>query len=325
MKILTDSFGRIYKYLRISVTDRCNYKCKYCTSYDNFPFINHNKILTYEDVCFLAEVLSENGISKLRITGGEPLIRRNLPVLIKSLCKIKTINEVTLTTNGSLLHKFAKDLLDAGIRRINISLDSLRDEKYSFITGGFDINIILNNIKLVQILNFKPIKINTVIVKGFNDDEIIDFCNFAADSGVIVRFIEFMPAGNNNWDIGRIIKSSSLLKLISQYFNLIELSDDHSSSRNYRLSNGAVIGLITPISNHFCFNCDKLRLTVDGKIKPCLLADIEIDLFDTIRHRDASRLIALVEESLSLKGIEHNDPCRQKKKLTERPMSSTGG
>lgn len=322
--ILRDNFGRIFKYLRISVTDRCNYKCKYCFPYDSFKHIQHDKILRYEDILFVIKTLSKNGLKKVRITGGEPLVRKGVPEFISEINKIKEIEEITVTTNGSLLDKYGVQLKNAGIKRINISLDSLQTDKYAFITGGFDLNKIIENIKFAKTCGFNPIKINAVIIKGFNDNEILDFCEFAESTGVTVRFIEFMPAGSIEWNYDKVYSGENILKAISTKYEVTNLNNN-GPSRDYRLSNGATIGIISPVTHHFCEFCDKLRLMADGKIKPCLLMDYEINLSHIIKNRDENRLIKALIEALELKNKEHNLLKLRTFKNNGKPMSSIGG
>ncbi|MDK2791509.1 MAG: 3,8-cyclase [Deferribacteres bacterium] len=325
---LKDKYNRTYKYLRVSVTDRCNFRCKYCVPTHDFEFIPHGKILKYEDILFAVESLSKLGIEKIRLTGGEPLVRKNISYLISEIGKIKNIKETTLTTNGSLLSKYVNEIYDAGIRRINISLDSLREDRYEYITGGFKLNEILDGINKAIKTGLNPIKINVVAIKTFNDDEILDFCNFAGENNLNVRFIEFMPIGNNvEWKKEHIITGDEILKIISKKFTYepVKKGNFEGPAVNYRLSNGAKIGIITPISNHFCSECDKLRLTADGKLRPCLLSDNEINLFDEIKSRDFAGFKEKIKESLKLKELDHNitnDGCTAKFKRT---MSKIGG
>ncbi|MEF3255856.1 MAG: GTP 3',8-cyclase MoaA [Deferribacterales bacterium] len=326
-KELKDKYGRIYKYLRISVTDRCNFRCKYCIPSHNFKFLEHSKILSYEDILFALDLFSNIGIKKVRITGGEPLVRKGITDLIKKIRENQKIEEITLTTNGSLLKKYAKELKIAGLNRINISIDSLKPERYESITGGFNLNDVLEGIKAAQDEGILPLKVNTVLIKGFNDDEIIDFCNFAADNKLTVRFIEFMPIGNSkDWSKDSIITGKEVLDIVSNHFSLskIEKNKFDGPSLDYKLSNGGKIGIITPISNHFCGSCDKLRLTAEGKLRSCLLSDKEVDLSQAIRERDYNKLMSLLKLSLDIKDwMHHIADCDQIN--FKRTMSKIGG
>ena len=323
--MLSDNFGRVFKYLRVSITDRCNYKCKYCSPYDSFKHIDHNKVLRYEDILYVISTLARYGLRKVRITGGEPLVRKGLPEFISEINKIKEIEEVTITTNGSLLDKCGISLKKAGVKRINISLDSLQANKYAFITGGFNLEKIIENIRFAKTCGFDPIKINAVIIKGFNDNEILDFCEFAKNTKTIVRFIEFMPVGGIEWNYEKVFPSENILKIISTKYNVTNLNNNSSPSRDYSLSNGATIGLISPITHHFCKFCDKLRVMSDGNIKPCLLMKKEVDLFNIIKDRDDDLLINTLINVLKLKKREHTIFQERSIKNNGTPMSSIGG
>lgn len=327
MNKLVDKYGRVYSYLRISVTDRCNFRCKYCIPTKHFEFIHHNDILSYEDILFTLNIFSEIGIKKVRITGGEPLVRKGITNLIGEIRKNIKIEEVTLTTNGSLLSKFSKDLKESGLKRINVSIDSLKPERYHSITGGFDLKNVINGIKSAQNEGIFPLKVNTVLIRGFNEDEIIDFCHFAADNNINVRFIEFMPIGNSSeWSKHSVISGKEILDIISEKFTITKLEKHkyEGPSLDYRLSNGAKIGIITPVSNHFCGSCDKLRLTADGKLRPCLLSDNEIDLREAIKGRDTYKLLNLIKESLKIKDWTHHVSDNESIKFN-RTMSHIGG
>ncbi|MCA1926845.1 MAG: GTP 3',8-cyclase MoaA [Calditerrivibrio sp.] len=328
MNKLVDKYGRVYSYLRISVTDRCNFRCKYCIPTQHFEFIHHHDILSYEDIIFALNLFCKIGIKKVRITGGEPLVRKGITNLIGEIRKKnKEIEEITLTTNGSLLSKFSKDLKQAGISRINVSIDSLRTERYHSITGGFELKNVIEGIKAAQNEGILPIKVNTVLIRGFNEDEIIDFCNFAADNNINVRFIEFMPIGNSiEWSKDSVVSGREILDIISEKFTITKLEKHkyEGPSLDYRLSNGAKIGIITPISNHFCGSCDKLRLTADGKLRPCLLSDNEIDLKKAIRERDTDKLLSLIKDSLKIKEWSHKVSDHESIKFN-RTMSHIGG
>ncbi len=327
MNELTDKYGRTYRYLRVSVTDRCNFRCKYCIPTHNFKFIEHDKILRYEDLLFALKIFSKYGIKKIRLTGGEPLVRKGLTTFVKEIKEHTDVEEITLTTNGSLLSKFAEELKKVGVNRINVSIDSLKPERYQLITGGFNLSDIIEGIRAAQDAGLFPIKVNTVLIRGFNDDEILDFCHFAADNNVTVRFIEFMPIGNSNeWNKSSIIKGKEILDKISEYFTLAKIEKHifEGPALNYRLSNGAKIGIITPISNHFCGECDKLRITPEGKLRPCLLSDREIDLKVAIKNRDEEHFLTLIKESLNIKDWSHHIADCDSVKFS-RTMSKIGG
>jgi cyclic pyranopterin phosphate synthase len=323
-----DKFGREIKYLRISVTDRCNFRCKYCIPDENFKHLHHSDILRFEDLLFASEVFASLGVEKIRVTGGEPLVRKGVTDFMGSLAKVEGVKEVTLTTNGALLGKYAAEIAAGGVKRINVSLDSLKAERYKEITGGFEINKLMKSIFEAKREGLRPLKTNTVLIRGFNDDEIYDFCEFSARAGIISRFIEFMPIGNSgDWKKENIIYGSEILEIIKRRYSLKPLQKEKSAgpALNYELSNGGKIGIITPISNHFCADCDKLRLTADGKLRPCLLTDTEIDISEAVRSRDKAKLIKAIEEALFRKEKEHHVVAGNRNEKFKRTMSKIGG
>lgn len=327
-KSILDKFGREIKYLRVSVTDRCNFRCKYCMPEGEFKHIHHSEILSYEEMMKAIEAFVSLGVKKVRVTGGEPLVRRGVDIFLEKIGKIEGIEEVTLTTNGALLKKYAESIKNAGIKRINVSLDSLKAERYKEITGGFNLADIIEGIKYAQKIGIDPIKTNTVVIKGFNDDEILDFCEFAAGNGINSRFIEFMPVGNYcEWKETGIVSGKEMLETIAAKYTAEEIKKENLAgpAKNYRLSNGAKIGIITPISNHFCSECDKLRLTADGKLRPCLLSDAEIDLLPAIRKGSMEDIRAEIIKGLDLKEKEHKVLSEKRDEGFKRTMSKIGG
>lgn len=324
---IKDKFGRRLRYLRISVTDRCNFRCKYCMPNNNFEMMECADILRYEDILFASEVFASLGVNRIRITGGEPLVRKDLCQFLDKLTKIDNIQEVMLTTNGSLLNKYAHDLYEAGVKRLNISLDSLNHERNKYITGVDKTEDILAGIKKAAEIGFKPIKVNSVIIRDFNDDEIVQFAELSAKYNIICRFIEFMPIGNSeNWNENNIVYGSEILERLSA-FEPQEMEKDINSGPavNYKLNNGGIIGIITPISKHFCSECDKLRITADGKIRPCLLSDNEIDIKKALQSRNKDLLIKQIMQALNIKHDEHNVSVGDENHDFKRTMSKIGG
>jgi cyclic pyranopterin phosphate synthase len=325
--ILTDSTGRVVKYFRVSVTDRCNYRCKYCVPQGSFVFNSHENTLRYEDILFAVEIMAKMGVEKVRVTGGEPLVRKNLPYFLAQLSSISGIKDAALTTNASLLSGQAEEIYKAGVRRLNISLDTLDKERFSYITGGGDIEKVFSGIDKAVKVGFAPIKLNAVIIKGFNDQEILPLCKFAHDNGLILRFIEFMPIGNSSgWNKDDIFTGKDILDAIRKEYEVSEASkvEGAGPARHYTLSNGARIGLITPISDHFCSECDKLRLTSDGLLRPCLLSDVEIPAADALKKHDEDLFMESVHKALSVK---KKSPLigYELKKSFSRTMSRIGG
>lgn len=320
-----DMYGRKLKYLRISITDRCNFQCKYCKPSDISDI--SSETLSYDDIIYVAEVSASLGINRLRITGGEPLVRTGIVPFISRLSKIPNINEVMMTTNGSLLTKYATQLYDAGLTRLNISLDTLDPKKFQYITGSNSFDETLNGIRTAINVGFKQTKINAVMIKGFNDSELFDFVEFAAKEDIVMRFIEPMPVGNHTlWKKENIITADMILEKLAS-FNPIQLNQNINSGPavNYKLSNGATIGVITPISKHFCDKCDKLRLTSDGFIRSCLLDDREIDIKDAITSRDRDLLIERVKQAVSIKAKEYDKNYFEDNNGYNRTMSKIGG
>lgn len=326
-KEMIDKFGRQLKYLRISVTDRCNFRCKYCMPNNNFEMMKCSDILRYEDILFASEVFASLGVNRIRITGGEPLVRKGICQFLDKLTKIKNIQEVMLTTNGALLEKYAEDLYKAGVKRLNISLDSLIPEKNKYITGVDKTEEVLAGIKKAAETGFAPVKVNSVIIRDFNDDEIVNFAELSAKYNIICRFIEFMPIGNSeNWSERNIVYGDEIIKRLKD-FEPQEMPRDKNSGPavNYKLNNGGIIGIITPISKHFCSECDKLRITADGKIRPCLLSDNEINIKEALQAKDKELLVKQIMQSLNIKHDEHSITIEEQNHDFKRTMSKIGG
>jgi cyclic pyranopterin phosphate synthase len=286
---MIDQYNRNINYLRVSVTDRCNLRCKYCMPKDGLSQIGHNDILRYEEMLRVIRAGVGLGISKVRITGGEPLVRRGIVDFIARLKSIPGLVDISLTTNGVLLEQFAEDLFRAGIRRINVSLDSLNKEKYAAITRGGDLNAVLAGIQEADRVGFAPIKINTVAIKGFNDDEILTFAAHTIDKPYQVRFIELMPLGHAGGDnSSNFLSNDVVMDIIRQVYPLTAVNCQTNKVDGpallYKIAGGrGGIGFISPVSRHFCHACNRLRLTADGHLRACLLLDEEVDLKGPLR------------------------------------------
>lgn len=326
-KEIKDNFGRRLKYLRISITDRCNFRCKYCMPNNNFKNIESENILKYEDILFASNVFATLGVNRIRVTGGEPLVRKGICEFLDKLTKIDNIEEVMLTTNGALLEKYALDLYKSGVKRLNISLDSLIPERNKYITGVEQTKEILQGIKKAAEIGFKPLKVNSVIIRNFNDDEIEQFAKLSAKYNIICRFIEFMPIGNSeNWNESNIVYGEEIIKRLAKYEpKEMEKDINTGPAVNYKLNNGGIIGIITPMSKHFCFECDKLRMTSDGKLRPCLLSDNEINIKQALKNRDEKMLINQIMQALNIKHDEHSITIGEQKNDFKRTMSKIGG
>ena len=326
--IQPDQYGRRLKYLRISVTPACNFKCIYCKPHtESSMSIAGEKVLSYDDILFVSELFAKLGVNRLRVTGGEPLVRKDIVPFLSKLSAIDGIEEVMITTNGSLLTKYSNDLLKAGVDRLNISLDTLNAERFNYIAGANMFDQTMAGIRTAIRTDFKQVKINAVMIKGFNDDELIDFVNFAAEENIIMRFIEFMPVGNHDlWNKENIVTSEMILKQLA-HLNPEKLGKDKNTGPavNYKLSNGATIGVITPITKHFCDDCDKVRLTYDGYIRSCLLDDREVDINNVIKNRDTDMLIECIKEALAIKSKEYDKNSTEVKNGYNRTMSRIGG
>lgn len=288
---MIDKCNRNINYLRVSITDRCNLRCVYCMPKEGVSVIGHNDILKYEEILRVIKIAVRVGIVKVRVTGGEPLVRKGVVDFLESLKHIDGLKDITLTTNGILLENFAEGLFSAGIRRINISLDSLNPEKYASITRGGDLKAVLGGIDKVEKTGFSPIKINVVVIKGVNEDEILHFAKIAIEKPYQVRFIELMPIGEVGADNNdKYVSNDFVMEKIGKYHTLESVSSTGNNTdgpaRIYRIQGGrGKIGFISPVSHHFCESCNRLRLTADGHLRACLLSDEEIDLKDPLRSR----------------------------------------
>ncbi|HDK82253.1 MAG TPA: GTP 3',8-cyclase MoaA [Nitrospirae bacterium] len=282
---MKDPYNRSIDYLRISITDKCNLKCVYCMPGKDIKYFKRSEVLTFEEIVRFVSIAKKNGLRKVRITGGEPLMKKNVAFLISSIKKTG-IHDLSLTTNGIMLAGLANGLKKAGLDRVNISLDTMDTEKYKKITGGGDINKVWQAIEAAEGAGLTPIKINIVPIRGLNDDEILSFASFTIDKNYHVRFIEFMPVGSNEmWSRDKCVTSKEVLEKISTLGSLERLKfRGKGPSRNFRIKGAkGVIGLISPISDHFCGFCNRLRLTIDGKVRPCLFSQVEIDIKTPMR------------------------------------------
>ncbi len=283
--MLIDNFNREINYLRISITDRCNLRCKYCTE-SFLPFIAHDDILRYEEIIRLVRIAATLGVRKVRLTGGEPLRRKSLPFLLEEIASIETIEDISLTTNGVDLGEHVEELKGSGLKRVNISLDTLKKERFAFITGADVFDRVMKSIERAKKAGLSPVKINTVIIKDFNDDELLDFVEFARREEVQVRFIEFMPFGDESmWNSTKVLDSALLEEIIRGSYSLQESINSHRGpARMFAVSGSrGQVGFISPMSSHICHECNRLRLTADGKIKPCLFSDAEYDVRALLR------------------------------------------
>ncbi len=307
---MLDTYNRKINYLRISVTDRCNLRCRYCMPEEGITKLEHEEILSLEDIVRLVKVGAGIGIRKIRLTGGEPLIRRHITQLIAGIRKIPEIDDIAITTNGVLFADMAEELKAAGLDRVNFSLDTMVAEKFNFITRRDHRTEVKNAIFKALDLGMEPVKINTVAIKGFNDDEILDFAKLAYDFSLHIRFIEFMPIGDLLfWSKDRMISSEEIKGLIEQRYELTptKLSKGSGPAVYFKLTGGqGTIGFITPMSHKFCSECNRLRLTAEGKLRGCLYDKREIDLKAALENKSSDEdLKKLFIQAISLKPSEH--------------------
>jgi cyclic pyranopterin phosphate synthase len=285
---LIDQYDRHLNYLRISITDRCNLRCLYCIPSDGIAKLTHGDILTYEEILRLARIAVTLGVDKIRLTGGEPLVRKGIYEFIPRLTALPGLKEVSLTTNGIYLRDNLEKLRSAGIKRINVSLDTLRREKYENITGYDGFQQVWEGIRLARKLKFQPIKINVVVIKGINDDEILDFARLTLHEPYHIRFIEYMPIGVvHKENILRHVPNSLIKKQLSSLGRLVHISKNtlDGPAERFRFQGApGEIGFISALSNHFCATCNRLRLTPTGNLRSCLLFDQEIDLKGPMRR-----------------------------------------
>ena len=333
MSDLIDRFGRKHTYLRISVTDRCNLRCLYCMPEEGMQFMNQDRLLTYPQIAEIVSTAARMGISKLRITGGEPLVRPNLHELIGELSAIPGIEEIALTTNGMLLAPQAQKLKEAGLSRVNISLDTMDASRFRFIARRGELKRVVEGIEAAGKAGLAPIKLNCVLLKGINEDEIGSFLRLSYEQPLHVRFIEYMPIGHDdaNWrnsylPLTRVLEEAERLgfKLQAEPAPI-----GSGPSENWRIEGGAgSFGLIHPISDHFCKSCNRLRLTADGHIKPCLYWMDELNVREALGSSEAME--ALFRRAMQIKPENHEMAAllageAQSHVPTERRMSQIGG
>lgn len=319
---MRDVFGREISYMRISVTDRCNLRCRYCMPEEGVKNLGHENILSFEEITRIVRAAAELGITKYRITGGEPLARKGIVSLVESLAAIDGVRELAMTTNGTMLAQHAEALKKAGLQRVNISVDSLVRHKYEEITRGGDLDMAFEGINAALKHGLTPLKLNVVAIKGFNDDEILDFVQLTINHPISIRFIELMPVGRVSKDNGyRYISSREIKEKLPA---LIPLDRRDGVAELYRYPEArGNIGFISPMSDLFCGSCNKIRLTADGKLKPCLHSDEEIDLRGVLDNCGDAPLRDMIRAAVLHKREKHflNDGA----KPVERGMSQIGG
>ena len=314
---MRDQFQREISYLRVSITDLCNLRCRYCMP-DGVCQKRHEDILSFEEITEIVTAAASLGIRKIRVTGGEPLVRKGCVELCRMIAAVPGIEEVDMTTNGILLGRYANELKEAGVRRVNVSLDTLQAEKYQFITGGGNLQEVLHGIQAAFAAGLTPVKINTVLMGGFNDDEILNFVELTRKTPVELRFIELMPMGGT-FDKEAYLPGDVVLERVPE---LREVPENGGVARLYRLPDGqGRIGLISPLSRHFCGSCNRLRLTSEGKLKPCLHSNQEI----LVRGKHGEELINVLRQAIWSKPKMHGTLDAEHMSEAGRTMNTIGG
>lgn len=331
MEPLVDSYGRRIKSMRISITDKCNFRCTYCMPAEGLPWLKKAEILSYEEIERITRVSVAIGIEQIRLTGGEPLVRRDVPDLVRQLRKIEGLRSLSLTTNGILLKQQASALADAGLTRINVSLDSLVREKFARLTRRDQLQRVLEGLEeLEKYPSIHPIKINAVAIRGYSEDEVLDFVQLARRKAYVMRWIEFMPLDADQiWRKEDILSGGDIKALIeAKYGPLVPITtgDPSETARRYTFSDGVgEVGFINPVSEPFCAQCDRIRLTADGQLRTCLFATEETDLRSVLRSDATDEDLAQVlRNAVWHKELKHYIGDKRFKRAN-RSMSMIGG
>lgn len=304
-----DTYHRRIDYMRISITDRCDLSCVYCTE-QAVPCLAHEEILRYEEIQRIVQAAARLGVKGLRITGGEPLVKSNISKLIELLVQVEGIDDITLTTNGTLLGKYAEELKAAGLKRVNISLDTFKADIFKEITGSDKLKDVLNGIEAAEKAGLTPVKINTVVVRGINDGEILDFARMTASEGWNVRFIELMPLVNPGNKGNKMVSVREIMAAIEGSLGELEpclTTSGRGPAKYYKLPGAeGTIGFIGPVTECFCATCNRFRITADGRLRPCLLEDDEIDIKGPLRNgAGIDELEELMKQAAALKRKKH--------------------
>jgi cyclic pyranopterin phosphate synthase len=313
---LKDSYGRAIRDLRLSITDRCNFRCFYCMPTEAMEWKPKPEILSYEEIIQLAELFVSLGVNKLRVTGGEPMVRRDLESLIERLAKIEGLADLAMTTNAHFLRGRAQALKDAGLQRITISLDSLEAERFALLTGRNELKQVLDGIDAALAAGLAPVKVNSVVIRGINDDQSVNFATFARDKGLHVRFIEFMPLDNGKvWRREMVVPGEEVRQRIHAIYPLEPVMSENASetARRWRFADGAPgeVGFINPVTQPFCGHCSRIRLTADGMIRTCLFSTVEHNIKALLRRgASLAELLDFIVATVAQKEDRHhiNDP-----------------
>ncbi len=326
---LYDGHGRRISDLRVSVTDRCNFRCQYCMPADGLPWLERDEILSFEEIERIVRLMARMGVTDLRLTGGEPLVRREFPRLVSMLAPIEGIEDLSLTTNGYLLDRDAAALVDAGLKRVNVSIDSLQRDRFFQMTRRDSLGRVLRGLEAIAAFpQVRPIKVNAVALRGFTEEEALPFAEFARSTSFQVRFIEFMPLdGDHAWSHDQVLPGEELRAIIDRVYPLEEVPrEPHSTARVYRFADGqGEIGFINPVSEPFCGDCNRVRLTAEGKLRTCLFSLHETDLRALLRSgADDAEVERVIRDAVWRKELKHHvgEPGFRQ---PPRTMSAIGG
>jgi|YNPBryunderm2012_1023409.scaffolds.fasta_scaffold15739_3 cyclic pyranopterin phosphate synthase len=326
---LIDRFGRVHTNLRISVTDRCNLRCTYCMP-EEVVFRDRNELLTFEEIRDLVRIAVGLGINKVRLTGGEPLLRRDLPTLVAMLTAISGLDDLSLTTNGVLLERFAEQLFAAGLRRLNVSLDTLDPERFRELARRDELDRVLAGLKAAQRAGFHPIKVNAVAIRGWIERDAVPLARFCREYGLELRFIEYMPIGADPWEREKVVTAAELLRKLAEEVGPLwpaSGSDPHAPASDFEYADGGGrVGVIASVSQPFCGSCNRMRLTAEGKLRNCLFALEEIDIKPFLRRAipDHEGIIAAFRQSVRSKWAGHRFNTDEFVK-PDRTMHAIGG
>ncbi|MEC3907778.1 GTP 3',8-cyclase MoaA [Tamlana sp. 2201CG12-4] len=300
-KILRDQHGRDHAYLRISLIERCNLRCTYCMPEEGVKLSPKSHLMTYEEIYDIAKTFVDHGVTKIRLTGGEPLIRKDIPIILEKLATLPV--ELSITSNAVIIDRFVDIFKANGINKINVSLDSLNENKFKHITRRHEFKSVYNNILMLVKEGF-TVKVNAVLIKGFNDNEIIDFINFTKDLPISIRFIEFMPFDGNKWDMSKMVSYAEVMEYVNKAFskNSIERLQDapNDTAKNYKIKGyKGSFAIISSVTNPFCDSCNRLRLTANGQLKNCLFSATESDLLTTLRS--GKSIVPIIQKAVQAK------------------------
>jgi len=328
--ILTDSFGREHNYLRISLTERCNLRCTYCMPADGIALSPKSHIMTYEEIYTIAQKFVTNGVTKIRLTGGEPLVRKDVSLIMKQLALLPV--ELAITTNGVIVDRFIEQFKKYGIQKINVSLDSLDALKNESITRRDYFTKVYNNILFLVQKGF-VVKVNCVLIKGFNDTEVIDFIELTKNNNIQIRFIEFMPFDGNKWNMKKLVSLENILKQVYKYYDVkqfIRLNDQpNDTAKNYKIKNyKGSFAVISSVTNPFCDSCNRIRLTANGQLKNCLFSTSESDILTPLREGKSIEPIiqkAVLSKKKIRSGMNTLDKFKDSNSHNNRSMIAIGG